>query len=102
MSKLTNRTRGERLFPGFFLGGFECSTMVNQNGTRVDEQKWTRHDSFADADFRRLKKLGIHTVREGVRWSHVDNRGSLDFASAIPLIHAAIANDMVVIWDLFH
>src|SRR5437016_1807372 len=104
MFKIANRNNlyNGRLFPSFFLGGFECSTMVNPRGVRIDELRWTRHDTQSRADFRRLRRHGIHTVRDGVRWNLVDDRGRLDFSSALPMVEAAAAEDVVVLWDLFH
>src|ERR1051325_2484430 len=90
------------LFPGFFLGGFECSTLVNSRGVRIDELKWTGHDRRAAEDYALLRERGIRTVRDGIRWNLVDRNGRLDFSEADTLIAAAAAERMTVVWDLFH
>src|SRR5205085_687374 len=55
-----------------------------------------------DADYMRLEEVGIHTVREAIRWPLVDRRGRFDFSSIEPFVEAALRHDFDVIWDLFH
>jgi hypothetical protein len=90
------------LFPGFIMGGFECSTHVNRDGHRIDELALTQHDVLVALDLRLLTGAGIRTVREGVRWNKVDSRGRLDFSETLPFLDAAEAEQVTVIWDLFH
>jgi hypothetical protein len=90
------------LFPSYLAGGFECSTPVNFQGTRIDELVATGHDAAVEDDYRRLRQIGIRTVRDGVRWNLVDRAGNLDFSSALPYVEAAERLGMTVIWDLFH
>src|SRR5687768_15771969 len=91
-----------RLFPSFFLGGFECSCPLNFDRIRVDELALTGHDCKVCADYRLLRQAGIRTARDGIRWHLVDTLGRLDFSSALPTIEAAEEEDILVIWDLFH
>jgi len=90
------------LFPSFFAGGFECSTPLNFDRVRLDELERTGHDAHFRDDYRRLRSCGIRTARDGVRWNRIDNKGQLDFSSVLPYLEAAEAEDMTVIWDLFH
>ena len=91
------------LFPSFFIGGFECSTHRLRNGRRLDLTAGTQHDRFANEDYRRLRKAGILTARDGFRWHLIEaTPGKYDFSSAIPIIRAARENGVKVIWDLLH
>lgn len=90
------------LFPGYLAAGFECSTPVNFLHERIDELALTGHDSVVWEDYARLRRIGIQTVRDGVRWDRIDRAGALDFASALPYVEAAEREGMTVIWDLFH
>src|SRR6476660_8935029 len=91
------------LFRSFILGGFECSTHRLPTGRRLDMVRATRHDELARGDYQMLQRHGILTARDGLRW-HVIERapGIYDFSSAIPMLDAARATGMQVIWDLWH
>src|SRR3982751_3368890 len=96
-------SKSVRLFESFFLGGFECSTHRLRSGKRLDEIAFTKHDLFAREDYSRLRRVGIRTVREGLRWHLIEAiRGRYDFTSALPIIRAALEEKVQVIWDLFH
>lgn len=85
------------------MGGFECSTHRGQHGNRHDLVNSTQHDRFATADFRRLRQIGISTVREGLRWHLIEKTPErYDFSSVLPIINAALSEGVEVIWDLFH
>jgi hypothetical protein len=90
------------MFRSFFLAGFECATGINRHGLWFDQIAATQHDLQADDDYRRLDQLGIHAVREGVRWPLIDRRGRYDFSSVEPFVAAARRHGLEVIWDLFH
>lgn len=93
----------EGLLGSFFLGGFECSTHRLRSGKRLDEVAFTRHDDFADLDYRRLVNLGMRGAREGIRWHLIERSpGNYDFSSAIKQLAAARQVGAVVIWDLLH
>src|SRR5438046_4671614 len=93
----------ERLFPTFFLGGFECSTHRLHSGRRLDVIAATKHDQFAAGDYQRLHRMGIHVAREGVRWHLVEvTPGRYDFSSVRAIAKAADATRTQVIWDLCH
>lgn len=91
------------MFRSFFLAGFEGSTGYNRDGRWFDQVVATGHDRTVDQDYRDLAELGIHAVRETVRWPLVDlGQGRYDFTSVDPFVEAARRNGVEVIWDLFH
>lgn len=91
------------MFRSFFLAGFEGSTGYNRYGEWFDQVVATGHDKTVDSDYAELARLGIHAVRECVRWPLIDlGRGKYDFSSLDPFIRAANRHRMEVIWDLFH
>jgi hypothetical protein len=91
------------LFDSFFLGGFECSTHRLVSGRRLDLVASTKHDNFVTGDYTRLKKIGIHTARDGIRWHLIEkSKSSYDFSSALPMLRAARDANLQVIWDIFH
>ena len=95
--------RSARLFESFFLGGFECSTHRLRAGKRLDEIAATGHDRFAREDYLRLRRQGMRTAREGIRWHLMEQRaGKYDFSSVLPMVRAARETGTQVIWDLCH
>lgn len=91
------------IFQSYLMGGFECSTHRNYKRKRIDVIHATRHDEFAEADYRRLLSVGMRTARDGVRW-HLIERAPFqyDFSSAANQIRAARKTGIQVIWDLLH
>jgi len=90
------------MFRSFFLAGFECATGYNRHKQWIDQVEATQHDKYLADDFERVKRAGIHTVREGVRWPLTDKRGKYDFAHLEQIIRAAREKEIDVIFDLFH
>ena len=90
------------MFRSFYLAGFECATGYNMHGEWIDQIAATEHDLHVEADYDRLAEVGIHAVREAIRWPLVDRAGRYDFSSVEPFVKAAIDRDFDVIWDLFH
>jgi hypothetical protein len=90
------------MFKSFFLAGFECATGYNRHRQWIDQIKATEHDRFVEQDYQRLLEVGIHAVREGVRWPLVDRGGNYDFSSLAPFLEAAQKFRFEVIYDLFH
>jgi hypothetical protein len=90
------------MFKSFYMAGFECTTGRNDKGDRLDQVAATEHDKRVEADYELLAAVGIHTVREGVRWPFIDRRGGFDFSTLDPFLAAARRLDVEVIWDLFH
>ncbi len=94
---------GDPLIPGFFVGGFECSSHRIPSGRRLDLAASTRHVEFACADYQRLADTGILVARDGFAWHRVEERsGQRDFSTVIPLMRAARRAGIRVIWDLMH
>jgi beta-glucosidase/6-phospho-beta-glucosidase/beta-galactosidase len=90
-------------FKSFLMGGFECSTHRDGRGRRLDLIASTRHDEFAEADYRRLLKTGMGTARDGLRWHLIEKAPSrYDFSSAKSQIAAARKTGIQVVWDFFH
>jgi hypothetical protein len=90
-------------FRSFFLAGFECSGHKLRNGKRLDLIAATGQDRFCECDYGRLSKIGVKTTRDGVRWHLIERHVyEYDFSSLTPMLKAARANGMQVIWDLFH
>jgi len=95
--------RAEHVFPSFFLGGFECSTHVLEDGRRLDLIQSTQHDRFVVQDYARLAEQGIFVARDGVRWHRIETSpGRFDFSSLAPMVRAARQAGVQVIWDLLH
>jgi beta-glucosidase/6-phospho-beta-glucosidase/beta-galactosidase len=90
------------MFQSFFLAGFEGSTGYNIHRQWFDQIQATQHDRFVDEDYARLKAVGIHAVREAVRWPLIDNGRTYDFSSLQPFIEASRRRRIEIIYDLFH
>ena len=91
------------LFRSFVQGGFECSSHRLGTGRRLDVIDATGHDVHAEADYRQLARMGLRTVRDGLRWHLVERQaGRFDFRSFIPMVKAAKNSGTQVIWDLMH
>jgi beta-glucosidase/6-phospho-beta-glucosidase/beta-galactosidase len=91
-----------RLFRSFWCGGFECSCHINSLGECLDMTSALNHDTCAAEDYRLLRELGIATARDGLRWRSIDRAGRYDWSSWIPMLDAARAAGVQVIWDLCH
>lgn len=90
-------------FRSFFSAGFESSCHVLPSGKRLDMLAATHHDVFADHDYQRLQSVGIRTARDGIRWHRIETRPyEYDWSSVLPMLGAAQARGVQVIWDLCH
>jgi hypothetical protein len=90
------------MFRSFYLAGFECATGYNVHGEWIDQIAATEHDLHVHDDYARLADVGIHAVREAIRWPLVDRDGRYDFSSVEPFAEAAAVHGCDVVWDLFH
>jgi hypothetical protein len=91
------------LTKSFWIAGFECSCHRRSDGRRLDLISATRHDVHAAADYARLRRMGIATARDGVRWHLVERSpGRYDMASLVHMVRAARDAGVQVIWDLCH
>ena len=59
-------------FQSFWWGGYECTDQLNCFGHRVDFLPLTGHLQLLDEDYENLKQFEIGTVREGIRWAHIE------------------------------
>ena len=90
-------------FASFFMGGFECSTLVRRDGVRLDLLASTGHAASAANDYRRLRDAGLVTVRDGLRWHLIEqDPGRYDWSSLLVLAKAARQAGVQVVWDLCH
>jgi len=84
------------------MAGYESSCHINRFGRRVDMIAATGHDAQALQDYALLRRFGIKSARDAVRWHLIDSGGHYDFSSFIPMLNAARQQDIEVIWDLCH
>ncbi len=91
------------LFKSFWMGGFECSTHRRNDGKRLDVIAATKHDRFFREDYLRLKKAGLETMRDGLRWHLIEKRPYVyDWSQVVPMLKAVEQLDIEVVWDLCH
>ena len=62
----------------------------------------TQHDVQVDHDYALLKRMGITTVRDAVRWHLIEREGMFDFSSLAPMVVAAERHGTQVMWTLLH
>ncbi|MFN2469494.1 MAG: cupin domain-containing protein [Gaiellaceae bacterium] len=91
-----------RLFPSFFLGGFECSTHLTTEGHRLDLVAATQHDVQAREDYALCASVGIRAVREAARWPILDRGGKLDVDPIRRLARLGREAGLVQVWDVMH
>lgn len=90
-------------FSSFLMGGFECADHLNAFGNRVDLFQASGHDRYLEQDFDALAGLEIQTIREGIRWSHVEYQPyQYDWSEVERMITIAQAKKVQVIWDICH
>ena len=95
--------RWQGLFQGFLQGGFEASSLRWWDGRQLDLIAATRHDVMAADDYRLMRGAGLHTARDGLRWHLIEGTPRrYDWSSFLPMLRAARATGMQVIWDLCH
>ena len=91
-----------RLFPSFFLGGFECSTHLSTEGHRLDVIAATQHDLRAGEDYALCVGVGVRAVRESARWPILDRGGDVDLEPVRRLARLGRETGVVQLWDLMH
>lgn len=90
-------------FDSFLLAGYECSSHRRNDGRRLDLLRSTGHAQWVERDYRQLAGMGIRSVRDGLRWHLIETRpGHYDWSSFLPMLRAARAGNLQVIWDLCH
>lgn len=91
------------MFRSFFQAGFECSTHTLRDGKRLDLLRSTQHDRFAAQDYRRIRDLGMYTVRVGARWHLIEQvPGRYEFDSLTATLEPAAEIGMEVLLDVLH
>jgi beta-glucosidase/6-phospho-beta-glucosidase/beta-galactosidase len=90
------------MFRSFFFAGFEGTMAVNRHHRWIDQIAATQHDRHADADYRRLREVGLLAARESIRWPLVDQHGRYDFSSVRSFLAASRRQRIEILWDLFH
>ena len=92
------------LFDTPFGGGFECSAHLRRHDRRrLDLIASTRHYRFAAQDYAALARHGLGWARDGLRWHRVEaTPGAYDWSSWVPMLRAANASGVTVVWDLLH
>lgn len=90
-------------FRSFWMGGFECANHLNRHGDRVNLAVTTGHLKQLVEDYGRVKSIGIHTVREGIRWSFVEkNPGNYDWSEVERMLRIGQQAGVQQIWDICH
>ena len=91
------------IFKSFLMGGFEASTHRNSRDIRVDMIIGSDHERQVAGDYMRVREQGLLTIRDATRWHLIEReRGIYDFSSLEPMVDAAVAAGVQVIWDLMH
>ncbi|MGZ2412085.1 beta-glucosidase/6-phospho-beta-glucosidase/beta-galactosidase [Sphingomonas sp. F9_3S_D5_B_2] len=92
-----------RIFPSFFMAGFECSSHRRSDGLRLDLIRSTGHEGCTLEDYRACAGLDLLTVRDGLRWHLIESEpGRYDWSSWLPMVEAAEDAGVRIIWDLCH
>jgi hypothetical protein len=92
-----------RLFASAYMAGFECSTHRRSDGRRLDLSASTCHDARAAEDYAQVRRHGLLAARDGLRWHRIETTPRrYDWSSFLPMLRAANAAGMQVIWDLCH
>ncbi|MFD1467723.1 amine oxidase [Hymenobacter caeli] len=90
-------------FQSFWWGGFECTDQLNAFGNRVDFLPLTGHLPLIDEDYAALAPFNIGTVREGIRWAHIEKTPyQYDFSTVQAMLDAGQRHGIQQVWDLCH
>ncbi len=91
-----------RIYASFWQGGFEGADHVNGSGTALCMNGSTGHFIQARADYERLARRGIHTVRESAGWRHIGRGDAFDFERVGACMAAARDAGTQILWTCFH
>lgn len=95
--------RPSPLLASDLMGGFECAAQKRRDGVRLDVLATTGHDRRAGEDYRLLRRHGMAACRDGMRWHRIEARPRrYDWSEVVPMLQAAEAGGIQVIWDLCH
>lgn len=91
------------MFQTFIMAGYECAAQRRGDGRRLDLQASTGHLRWAARDYAQLRANGIGCARDGLRWHVIERQpGQYDWSSFLPMLRAARACNLQVVWDLSH
>lgn len=90
-------------FNSFWWGGYECTDQLNCFGNRVDFLPLTGHLQLLDEDYANLKAFQVGTVREGIRWAHIEKTPyHYDWSTVRLMLAAGQRHGIQQVWDLCH
>ncbi len=94
---------GKNPFKSFWMAGFECTDKLNAFGKRVDFLKTTGHLNMLGEDYDNLNLFKIKTVREGIRWSHVETKPyEYDWSTVNLMMDCGKQKGIQQVWDICH
>ena len=94
---------GPNPFRSFWWGGYECTDQLNCFGQRMDFLPLTGHLQLLDTDYAALAPFQIRTVREGIRWAHIEKTPyQYDFSTVQAMLAAGERHGIQQVWDLCH
>lgn len=90
-------------FNSFWMAGYECADQVNAFGYRVDLMSVTGHLAMIESDYGDLASFGIRTVREGLRWSQVEQHPyQYNWSDVTDMIRQGRRLGIQQVWDICH
>ncbi|OGX86400.1 amine oxidase [Hymenobacter glacialis] len=90
-------------FRSFWWGGYECTDQLNAFGHRVDFLPLTGHLQLINEDYAALHQFQVRTVREGIRWAHIEKTPyQYDFSTVQAMLEAGQRHGIQQVWDLCH
>lgn len=90
-------------FASFWMAGYECSDQLNCFGDRANLLESSGHLQLIDEDYKNLGNFNIKTVREGIRWSHVEKQPyQYDWSTVLVMFQKAKLYNIQQIWDICH
>ncbi|MFD2998759.1 amine oxidase [Pontibacter toksunensis] len=90
-------------FHSFWMAGYECTDKLNAFGHRVDFLHETGHLQLINQDYQNLAPYHIKTVREGIRWSQVEQKPyTYDWSTVALMLESSKAHGIQISWDICH
>ena len=90
-------------FRSFWWGGYECTDQLNAFGHRVDFLPLTGHLPLINEDYAALAPFQVRTVREGIRWAHIERVPyHYEFSTVQAMLEAGQRHGIQQVWDLCH
>ena len=90
-------------FKSFWWGGYECTDQLNAFGNRVDFLPLTGHLQLLDEDYASLAQFQVRTVREGIRWAHIEKTPyHYDWSTVKTMLAAGQRHGIQQVWDMCH